>query len=205
MDRTDGSTLPLGAANPLPVAICPGVDRAVAFADGELFVLALPSGRRERTIPFVAGEFATLVCAPGGRHVALVSNQDVYLVSIAEGASPAARTTAGTDATTPMLAPDDEHYVDPKCKTDKPRCGFGWASRCYDHLVHGAWGYARAACDKAIALDPKDPETRRMTFYNAGRVAEQGKDITRARTLYTQSLAIREVAEVRAHLKNLPK
>jgi len=195
-----------------PVSICPGIDRAVGFADEQLYVLALPSGKRERAIPLRAAEQADVRCAPGGRHAALVLENDVFLVALDRDVAPSSAASpppaapppsasAGADATKPVLAPADQGFVDPKCANDKPRCGWGWASRCYDHLVHGAWGFARAACDKGLALDPKDPETRRMLFYNAGRVAERAGDLARARVLYTQSLAIREVGEVRTHLK----
>jgi len=71
--------------------------------------------------------------------------------------------------------------------------------------VKGRWGYAKAACDKGLAAAPTDPETRRMLTYNAGRVAEHAGDLAKARAYYKQSLEIREVAEVRSHLRAVEK
>ena len=47
------------------------------------------------------------------------------------------------------LSPDDVNFVD-------NRKGFGWSDRCFTEIKAAKWGWARAACDRGLALPDVD-------------------------------------------------
>lgn len=55
----------------------------------------------------------------------------------------------GTDPNAPDLSPDDVNFVD-------NRKGFGWSDRCFTEIKAAKWGWARAACDRGLALPDVD-------------------------------------------------
>jgi hypothetical protein len=87
------------------------------------------------------------------------------------------------------LSPDDQTFQDEKR-------GFGWSTRCYNHLRAGALPYARAACQKAIESDP-EPATKAMALFNWALVEEATGDPVGACQKLSQSLAVRESAAVK--------
>ena len=87
------------------------------------------------------------------------------------------------------LSPDDQTFQDEKR-------GFGWSTRCYNHLRAGALPYARAACQKAIESDP-EPSTKAMALFNWALVEEATGDPVGACQKLSQSLAVRESSAVK--------
>ena len=65
-------------------------------------------------------------------------------------------------------------------------------------------GWAKAECDEGMKLAPASPQPRASLLYNEALIARQAGDIEGARTTLTQSLSLRENAEVRAALNSLP-
>ncbi|MBW2524269.1 MAG: hypothetical protein JRI23_08850 [Deltaproteobacteria bacterium] len=82
------------------------------------------------------------------------------------------------------VAPEDQGFVDSEG-------GKGWALRCYQHMAAGALPYARAACKKALELDPKDPKIKGAILFNYGMVEHKGQDPVAACDLIRRSLAVR--------------
>ncbi len=82
------------------------------------------------------------------------------------------------------LAPEDKAFTDAEG-------GKGWALRCYQHLRAGALPYARAACNKALEMNPPDAETKGAILFNAGLVEHKGGDPVAACDLLRRSLAAR--------------
>ncbi len=76
-----------------------------------------------------------------------------------------------------------------------PRKGWGWGDRCVKELRAGKLGWARAACDRALALPDVDAKARPALLYNEGLIAKQGGDAAGARAYFGQSLALREVTD----------
>lgn len=99
-------------------------------------------------------------------------------------ASAAAPANDGADPKAPILSPDDANFVD-------ARKGAGWGDRCFTEIKQGKWGWAHAACDRALALPDVDPKARPLLLYNEGLIAKHAGDTTAARNYFTQSLALR--------------
>jgi hypothetical protein len=93
------------------------------------------------------------------------------------------------------LAPDDQGFSDDKR-------GFGWSTRCYNHLRAGSYPYARAACQKALEADP-EPGTRAMALFNWALVEAATGDPIAACQKISQSLNVRDHAGVRKKLEEL--
>lgn len=117
---------------------------------------------------------------------------------VASASSPAssAAASASPDAEATELAPQDKDFVD-------KRGGWEWGNRCYVQLKAGHLGWAKAACNKAMAMDPASPNPRASILYNQGMIEERLGNTVAARKLYEQSLAVRPNAEVQAALKKL--
>jgi hypothetical protein len=114
---------------------------------------------------------------------------------------PAATTSAsepleGTNPRYPVLPASDNGFVD-------RRDGWGWGDRCWTHLRAGKWGWAKAECDRGIALAPESPQPRASLLYNEGLIARVAGDPEQARRDFTESLALRANDEVRAALASL--
>ena len=100
----------------------------------------------------------------------------------------AAPASDGTDPKAPVLSPDDANFVD-------TRKGGGWGDRCFNENKQGKWGWAHAACDRALALPDVDPKVRPLLLYNEGLIAKQAGDNAAARSYFTQSLALRPATD----------
>jgi hypothetical protein len=117
--------------------------------------------------------------------------------------APAAPTEAGasasdgTDAKHPALPAEDEGLVD-------RRGGWEWSDRCWLHLRAEKWGWAKAECDRGLALPAASPQPRASLLYNEGLIARAAGDVAAARRFFQESLAVREHPEVRAALAALP-
>ena len=81
----------------------------------------------------------------------------------------AAPTNDGTDPKAPILSPDDADFVD-------ARKGAGWGDRCFTEIKQGKWGWAHAACDRALALPDVDQKVRPLLLYNEGLIAKHAGD-----------------------------
>jgi hypothetical protein len=103
--------------------------------------------------------------------------------------TPAQTTPDGTDAKSPALSPDDARFVD-------AHRGRGWGDRCFAELKEGKLGWARAACDRGLALPDLDPEVKPALLYNEGLIAEKSVNLASARTYFEQSLALRPATDV---------
>jgi hypothetical protein len=104
----------------------------------------------------------------------------------------------GTDAKHPSLPTSDDGFVD-------KRGGWGWGDKCWIHIKAGKWGWAKAECDKGMAIaDPGAPQPRASLLYNEGLIAKAAGDVGEARKDFQQSLGLREHPEVRAALDSLP-
>lgn len=80
------------------------------------------------------------------------------------------------------LAPEDRSFVDPDH-------GKGWALRCYQHMQSGALPYARAACKRALELDPT-PEIKGAILFNYGLVEDKGGDPVAACDLLRRAVSV---------------
>jgi tetratricopeptide (TPR) repeat protein len=120
------------------------------------------------------------------------SNESNVAISEPQPAEP----NDGTDPHRPVLPADEEGFVD-------SRDGWNWSNKCYVHIQAGKWGWAKAECDKGIAMAPTDHVTHAMLLYNEGLVAHAAGDMAEARKDFLQSLALRENATVRAALNGL--
>jgi tetratricopeptide (TPR) repeat protein len=96
----------------------------------------------------------------------------------------------------PSLAPSDADFTD-------TRGGWGWGDRCWINLKKKKYGWAKAECDKAMAMNPKAPSPRASILYNLGLIEQGSGNLDAARTYYQQSLALREHPEVRAALESV--
>jgi hypothetical protein len=103
----------------------------------------------------------------------------------------------GSAPTHPVLAPDDDGFID-------KRGGWGWGDRCWIHIKAGKWGWARAECDRGMAMNPASPQPRASLLYNLGLIEKGSGNVDAARRYFQQSLALREHPEVRAALNSLP-
>jgi hypothetical protein len=101
------------------------------------------------------------------------------------------------DVVRPTLAPDDAGFVD-------TRHGWGWGDRCWNHLREGKYGWARAECDKGLAMAGGSPSPRPSLLYNIGLIEQATGNLDAARRYFQQSLTLREHPEVRAALNALP-
>lgn len=109
---------------------------------------------------------------------------------IATGPASAAATPTndGTDPKAPILSPDDTSFVD-------TRKGMGWGDRCFTEIKQGKWGWAHAACDRALALPDVDSKARPLLFYNEGLIAKHAGDNAGAQNYFSQSLMLRDSAD----------
>jgi hypothetical protein len=103
----------------------------------------------------------------------------------------------GADPLRPVLPPADKRFVD-------KRGGWGWSDRCWLNIKAQKWGWARAECDRGMALNPSSPQPMSSLLYNQGLIAVQMGDIESARNLMSRSLGMREHPEVRAAYQSLP-
>ena len=104
----------------------------------------------------------------------------------------------GTDSKNPVLPASDEGFAD-------TRGGWGWGDRCYVNIKAGKWGWAKAECDKGMAIaDPTTQQPRASLLYNEGLIAKASGDVAGARQDFTSSLALREHPAVRSALDSLP-
>jgi hypothetical protein len=106
--------------------------------------------------------------------------------SAAAAASPP--TNSGDDPKAPVLSPDDAHFVD-------GRKGWGWGDRCFNEIKQGKLGWARAACDRALALPDVDPKARPALLYNEGLIAKRAGEEAMARDYFGQSLTLRPASD----------
>ena len=83
------------------------------------------------------------------------------------------------------------------------RGGWGWGDRCWIHIKAEKWGWAKAECDEGMKLGPASPQPRSSLLYNEGLIAKSAGDSGQARRDFTESLALRENAEVRGALHAL--
>ena len=111
-------------------------------------------------------------------------------------APPPVATNDGTDANRPVMPDSDTGFMD-------PRGGWGWGDKCWTSLRAGKWGWAKAECDRGMAMNPASPQPRASLLYNEGLVAKSAGKIDEARQDFASSLALRENAEVRAALNAL--
>lgn len=110
-------------------------------------------------------------------------------------ATPPTATRAGTNDPV-ELAPQDKEFVD-------MHGGRDWGNRCFVHLKAGHLGWAKAACNKAIDMDPASPQPRASILYNHGLIEQGFGNKSAARSYFKQSLALRPNAEVQASLDKL--
>ena len=110
--------------------------------------------------------------------------------NVASGITQTTKSNDGTDSRRPMLAPEDEGFVD-------IRRGWNWSSRCYTNIQRGQWGWAKAECDKGMTMTPP-PETHAILLFNEGLIARAAGDPSEARNDFNLSLEVRENATVRA-------
>jgi hypothetical protein len=108
----------------------------------------------------------------------------------------AAAANDGTDANRPVLPDADLAFVD-------ARGGWGWGDKCWFSMKAGKWGWAKAECDRGMAMNPTSPQPRASLLYNEGLVVRAAGRIEEARQNFTSSLTLRENAEVRAALDSL--
>jgi tetratricopeptide (TPR) repeat protein len=112
------------------------------------------------------------------------------------GSGPTASASASADLPFAVLAPEDRDFVD-------KRGGWGWSDRCFLHMKARRLPSARAACDKALEMNPASPQPRASILYNFGMVEELRGNKEAARSYYTQSLAVRPSDSVQDALKEL--
>jgi hypothetical protein len=91
----------------------------------------------------------------------------------------------GANANKPSLAPDDANFAD-------ARRGWGWSDRCFNEINQAKWGWARAACDRGLALPSIDPNARPALLYNEGLISKVAGDLAGARAYFQESLTLRE-------------
>lgn len=103
----------------------------------------------------------------------------------------------GNDPGRPVLPTTDDGFVD-------NRGGQGWADKCWTNIRSKHWGWAKAECDQAMAMDPASPQPRASMLFNEGLIAQAAGDVEVARTNFLASLALRENAQVRVALGALP-
>jgi hypothetical protein len=95
-----------------------------------------------------------------------------------------AKANDGTDPKAPVLSPEDATFVD-------TRQGRGWGDRCFSEIKAGKLGWARAACDRGLALPDVDAAVRPALLYNEALIAKKGGDAAAARSYLEHSLALR--------------
>ncbi|MFI5299098.1 MAG: NADase-type glycan-binding domain-containing protein [Polyangiales bacterium] len=114
------------------------------------------------------------------------------------GSDSAGADNDGTDSARPTLAPADHGFVD-------SRGGWGWGDRCWLNIKAKKPGWAKAECQRGLAIaSPTAPQPRASLMYNAGLIEKEAGNFAGARDYFSKSLALREHAEVRAALDSLP-
>jgi hypothetical protein len=131
--------------------------------------------------------FALVFCSCNESHNS--SGSPSASASVTAASSAGTTANDGTDAKNPVLSPDDTHFVD-------SRKGYGWGERCFAELKQGKLGWARAACDRALALPEVDPKAKPALLFNEGLIAEKSGDLASAKSYFTQSLALRPPDDV---------
>ncbi|MEZ4293498.1 MAG: hypothetical protein R3B70_00865 [Polyangiaceae bacterium] len=109
----------------------------------------------------------------------------------------AASDNDGTNARKPVLPPEDVGLID-------KRGGWEWNDRCWKNIQAGKLGYAKAECDRALAMKPKSPMPLAAVYYNLGLIEKGAGNVSGARAYFQKSLDLRENAEVRAAAASLP-
>ena len=111
---------------------------------------------------------------------------------------------SATTALRSELAPADIGFVD-------TQRGTGWGNRCWLHLRAGRFDWARAACERGLALVPARPYPRAYLVYNMGLIEVHDARPDLAREHFQESIALRPasdvagIAEVRKSLATLEK
>lgn len=103
-----------------------------------------------------------------------------------DGGEPEAPAEAAAPAPAPVvarLAPEDEGYKD--------STGAGWSDRCWKHINAGRLDWAKAACERGIAIGPSNEFAHGALWYNLGLIAEKQGDRAEARRCYEKSLEVR--------------
>jgi hypothetical protein len=102
----------------------------------------------------------------------------------------------GSDGANPVLPGTDSEFVD-------TRAGAGWGDKCWLNIKANKWGWAKAECDRAIAMNPPSHEIRAMLLYNEGLIDRHlGRNDT-ARAFFVDSIALRPNATVQEALDSL--
>jgi hypothetical protein len=179
--------------------------RPVSNLPEECDASGLPSRRTSPFVAFLPTALSLLVACskappPTAEDTASPSSS-VSAAAPAPSTSALAAASDGTDPKSPSLAPDDAAFTD-------ARKGWGWGDRCVAELRAGKFGWARAACDRGLALPDLDPKARPPLLYNEGLIAKATGDLAAARTDFAQSLALRApndpgLAEVTKELKSV--
>jgi tetratricopeptide (TPR) repeat protein len=112
--------------------------------------------------------------------------------------APASTASAPPPSADAALAPEDHDFVD-------TRSGAGWGDRCWKHLQAGRLAYAKAACDRAMEMNPASPQPRASLLYNQGLIQKKLGNADAARSYFGQSLALRPNADVQAALDGLDR
>jgi tetratricopeptide (TPR) repeat protein len=117
-------------------------------------------------------------------------------------AVPSAATTTGSPTaispTAAELPPEDLGFVD-------TRGGQGWGDRCWTHLKSGQLGWAKAECDRAMAMNPASPQPLASLLYNEGLLEQKLGHTDAARGYFQRSVALRPNPDVQAALDALDR
>ncbi len=180
--------------------------RPVSNLREECDASGLPSRQTSSFVAFLPTALSLLVaCSKAPSPTAAQATASPSSSAIAAAPAPSTPAVAaasdGTDPRSPSLAPDDATFID-------ARKGRGWGDRCVTELRAGRFGWARAACDRGLALPDLDPKVRPQLLYNEGLIAKATGDLAAARTDFAQSLALRApndpgLAEVTKELKSV--
>lgn len=118
--------------------------------------------------------------------------------AVAQPSAPTATASASASTTQPdELAPEDAAFVD-------NMGGTGWGNRCWTHLQAGQLAWAKAACDRGLAMTPATPQPRASLLYNEGLVEQKLGHNAVARKFFEDSLALRPNPDVQRALDGLP-
>jgi hypothetical protein len=184
-----------------PVATTPTAGAKVPAGPPAGYGAPVPSSGPTRAFPAIAPVVVAvvlLVVGAAGLGAFLLLRRDtsdssVGMPTTSPPLAPAAVINDGTDANRPVLPDADRGFVD-------TRGGWGWGDKCWVSLKASKWGWAKAECDKGMAMNPASPQPRASLLYNEGLVAKAAGKIDEARQDFRASLALRENAEVRAAL-----
>ncbi len=180
--RRDGSSTALASA-PAPSE---RRSRATALAPwlGVLTLLAIGGGYAAWRATTASGKVsptpstAVPVSAPPPSEVLALAPPST--VPVASASSPVPL------ATEPLseLAPADVDLVE-------RHGGWDWGNRCYRHIKAGQLAWAKAACDRGLAMGPRSPDPRASILYNLGVIEERRGNVRAARAYFKESVDLR--------------